>query len=154
MDSSSSPAANVPRWTPSPSNLIPNNPDCNSDSFASSDQQNINSKVGFPFSTGEYPSEVGSIDSSSSIEMEKSFHGSLNDHDNQKGVGDHTDSGTGIYLTWKDLWVTVPEKKAAAEGRRPILTGVTGYAEPGEVLAVMGPSGCGKSTLLDALAGH
>ncbi|CAN4114892.1 unnamed protein product [Withania somnifera] len=61
------------------------------------------------------------------------------------------DGDDGIYLTWKDLWVTVPDKKV---GRRPILEGVSGYAQPGEVLAIMGPSGCGKSTLLDALAGR
>ncbi|XP_022858464.1 ABC transporter G family member 11-like [Olea europaea var. sylvestris] len=57
----------------------------------------------------------------------------------------------GVYLTWKDLWVTVSIRK---DGIKSILEGLTGYACPGEVLAIMGPSGCGKSTLLDALAGR
>ena len=73
----------------------------------------------------------------------------------QKGEGNfvtHIDIGSmakpnGVFLTWKDLWVTVPDGK---NGSRAILQGLTGYAQPGEVL---GPSGCGKSTLLDALAG-
>ena len=56
----------------------------------------------------------------------------------------------GVFLTWKDLCVTVP---AGKNGRRAILQGLTGYAQPGEILAIMGPSGCGKSTLLDSLAG-
>ena len=57
----------------------------------------------------------------------------------------------GVFLTWEDLWVTVTNGK---EGSKSILEGVTGYAQPGELLAIMGPLGCGKSTLLDALAGE
>ncbi|CAI0422256.1 unnamed protein product [Linum tenue] len=62
----------------------------------------------------------------------------------------------GVALTWKDLSVRVvggapPEKKGRS---RSILKGITGYALPGELLAIMGPSGSGKSTLLDALAGR
>ncbi|KAF3632129.1 ABC transporter G family member 11 [Capsicum annuum] len=57
----------------------------------------------------------------------------------------------GVYLTWNDLWVSVSTSK---HGSKDILEGVTGYARPSELLAVMGPSGSGKSTLLDALAGR
>ncbi|KAL1366146.1 hypothetical protein AAHE18_03G338300 [Arachis hypogaea] len=55
-----------------------------------------------------------------------------------------------VTVTWQNLWVTV----ADGNKRKPILQGLTGYAQPGKLLAIMGPSGCGKSTLLDALSGR
>ncbi|MED6225326.1 ATP-binding cassette sub- G member 1, partial [Stylosanthes scabra] len=57
-----------------------------------------------------------------------------------------------ICLTWKDLWVSA--SMGRKRGIKYILQGLTGYAKPGQLLAIMGPSGCGKSTLLDALAGR
>ncbi|KAK4757541.1 hypothetical protein SAY87_018842 [Trapa incisa] len=57
----------------------------------------------------------------------------------------------GVYMTWEDLWVTASNGR---ERTKPILQGLTGYARPGKLLALMGPSGCGKTTLLDALAGR
>ncbi|CAL5379487.1 unnamed protein product [Camellia sinensis] len=65
--------------------------------------------------------------------------------------GLNNDGDAGISLTWEDLWVTVPDGKGSS---RPIIQGLTGYARPGQLLAIMGPSGCGKSTLLDTLAGR
>ncbi|KAH9712943.1 hypothetical protein KPL71_020188 [Citrus sinensis] len=46
----------------------------------------------------------------------------------------------GIFLTWKDLSVVVPSGKKE-NGKRAILQELTGYVEPGQILAIMGPSG-------------
>lgn len=52
-------------------------------------------------------------------------------------------------LTWKDLTVMVTLGNGETQ---KVLEGLTGYAEPGSLTALMGPSGSGKSTLLDALS--
>lgn len=52
-------------------------------------------------------------------------------------------------LTWEDLTVTVTGRKGGAQ---EVLQGLTGFAEPRTLTAIMGPSGSGKSTLLDALS--
>ena len=77
--------------------------------------------------------EIASMPSHGQVDVEKGF------------------KNDGIMLTWEDLWVTVSDGKG---NRRAIIQGLTGYAKPGELLAIMGPSGCGKSTLLDTLAGN
>jgi ABC-type lipoprotein export system ATPase subunit len=56
-----------------------------------------------------------------------------------------------VTLTWKDVIVTISDK--SIRGHKPLLHGMTGYAEPGHITAIMGPSGSGKSTLLNTLAG-
>ncbi|WCJ18756.1 ABC transporter G family member 1 [Euphorbia peplus] len=57
------------------------------------------------------------------------------------------DERNNIFLTWKQIGVRVSNSKK-------ILQQLTGYAQPGELLAIMGPSGSGKTTLLDVLAGR
>ncbi|KAI3509406.1 hypothetical protein L1887_24655 [Cichorium endivia] len=97
------------------------------------------------------------IETQNPQEVEITSHApKLQQHERVKRTSsnDKTEGNTinGLSLKWKDLCVTVPDGKNG--GRRSILQGVTGYARPGEILAIMGPSGSGKSTLLDALAGR
>ncbi|XP_060966494.1 ABC transporter G family member 15 isoform X1 [Cannabis sativa] len=57
-----------------------------------------------------------------------------------------------MYLVWEDLSVVLPNF-GSGHSRR-LLDGLSGFAEPGRIMAIMGPSGSGKSTLLDTLAGR
>lgn len=50
-----------------------------------------------------------------------------------------------MVMLWEDITVSVADKK--------LLSGITGIAEAGRIMAVIGPSGSGKTTLLDSLAG-
>uniref|UniRef100_A0A914ZJU5 ABC transporter domain-containing protein n=2 Tax=Parascaris univalens TaxID=6257 RepID=A0A914ZJU5_PARUN len=71
------------------------------------------------------------------------------------------ESRNGKLVTWTDLTVTVPMKRKGAhfwtkkddEQRRTVLYEVSGFACPGELLAIMGGSGAGKTVLLDTLTG-
>ncbi|KAF5773237.1 putative ABC-type xenobiotic transporter [Helianthus annuus] len=68
------------------------------------------------------------------------------------GVVDHSGCGVGAYLVWEDLTVVLPNNSNKPTKR--ILNGLTGFAQPSRIMAIMGPSGSGKSTLLDSLAGR
>lgn len=58
---------------------------------------------------------------------------------------------TAMYLAWEELSVVLPN--FGNGNSRRLLDGLSGFAEPGRIMAIMGPSGSGKSTLLDSLAG-
>ncbi|KAJ4966461.1 hypothetical protein NE237_018310 [Protea cynaroides] len=155
------------RWTPSPSPtrstkcekptkkmMMEDDDDIEMDSCASDEGNPSAVEMLFPFSTNTTlslsPAPLLQRDSEITSH-EHGFHirvPSLRINSGERiSVGrDH-----GVKLTWEDLWVTVSDRK---EGSREILQGLTGYAQPGELLAIMGPSGCGKSTLLDALSGR
>ncbi|KAG4175742.1 hypothetical protein ERO13_A11G203700v2 [Gossypium hirsutum] len=85
------------------------------------------------------------------LEIQSMVSGQVGSYNEAASFRIETEAGDGVFLTWTDLWVTV---SGGTKGSRAILQGLTGYAEPGKVLAIMGPSGCGKSTLLDTLAGR
>lgn len=59
------------------------------------------------------------------------------------------------YLVWEDLTVVAHQDLDLRSGiaTRKLLSGLSGFAAPDRIMALMGPSGSGKSTLPDALAG-
>ncbi|KAG0480355.1 hypothetical protein HPP92_011213 [Vanilla planifolia] len=125
--------ATVPRWVPSKTRV--DHPLCeNPNVKVELSDDKLPSKPSFPF--GNHPSTL------------IPFHPSHYQGDNRST---QSAESVGVVLSWEDLWVyTNGEKKDEV----PILAGITGFALPSQVLAIMGPSGCGKSTLLDVLAGR
>ncbi|CAK4777388.1 unnamed protein product, partial [Aphanomyces euteiches] len=58
-----------------------------------------------------------------------------------------------VTLVFKDLHYFVPNP-TKGEPELELLKGVSGYALPGTVTALMGSSGAGKTTLMDVIAGR
>eukprot|EP00644_Phytophthora_capsici_P001383 jgi/Phyca11/6218/fgenesh1_pm.PHYCAscaffold_10_\ len=58
-----------------------------------------------------------------------------------------------VTLAFKDLWYTVPDP-ANPKDTIDLLKGISGYALPGTITALMGSSGAGKTTLMDVIAGR
>ncbi|RLN13749.1 hypothetical protein BBJ28_00017787 [Nothophytophthora sp. Chile5] len=60
---------------------------------------------------------------------------------------------TPVTVAFQDLWYSVPDPKNPKETLQ-LLKGISGFAMPGSVTALMGSSGAGKTTLMDVIAGR
>ncbi|KAJ8769518.1 hypothetical protein K2173_005121 [Erythroxylum novogranatense] len=102
--------------------------------------------------SSELSRSASTLSRAQSVTIEMEQFARREDGDVLKGEPNYNNNNKdGICLTWQDLWVIVADRKS---DHRPILQGLTGFAQSGQVLAIMGPSGSGKSTLLNALAGR
>jgi ABC-type multidrug transport system ATPase subunit len=59
-----------------------------------------------------------------------------------------------VLLEWKDVKysVGIKNKETKHTDSKEILHGISGFANPGQFLAIMGASGAGKTTLLNILS--
>ncbi|TMW67500.1 hypothetical protein Poli38472_011120 [Pythium oligandrum] len=83
--------------------------------------------------------------------------GKGNDHievEVTKEVQAHERHFTPVTLAFKDLWYSVPDPKDPKGEPLNLLKGISGFATPGTITALMGSSGAGKTTLMDVIAGR
>ncbi|KAG7395609.1 hypothetical protein PHYBOEH_003446 [Phytophthora boehmeriae] len=59
-----------------------------------------------------------------------------------------------VTLAFHDLWYSVPMPGGKKGEDIDLLQGVSGFARPGTMTALMGSSGAGKTTLMDVIAGR
>eukprot|EP00644_Phytophthora_capsici_P011335 jgi/Phyca11/110336/e_gw1.18.139.1 len=64
-----------------------------------------------------------------------------------------TDKLVPVTVAFKDLWYSVPDPTDSSK-TIDLLKGISGYALPGTITALMGSSGAGKTTLMDVIAGR
>ncbi|POM74141.1 Pleiotropic drug resistance protein ABC Superfamily [Phytophthora palmivora] len=60
---------------------------------------------------------------------------------------------TPVSLAFRNLWYSVPDP-ANSKATIDLLKGISGFALPGTITALMGSSGAGKTTLMDVIAGR
>ncbi|KAL2269279.1 hypothetical protein VTJ83DRAFT_1463 [Remersonia thermophila] len=75
------------------------------------------------------------------------FNGHLSSCDSDSSTPE-SPAGSDRVFTWEDVSYSTP----TPSGPKKLLNGISGYAKPGTMVALMGASGAGKTTLLNTLS--